>query len=279
MFPLGPATMYWWWKIGDLFMEDGHWEEGWRNTSMTYASSSPLPHCPLQDKLVVTLRDKARQVIWMVLLLGYTLSICAAIVKTHAVGRRLVLLVTPAVLLLAFTCPVTSPLLQNSSALGALTATLVLIFEVACVVELLYVKPFGPAAALVTIILRLGTALALFHLKPGSSMASLPLLPHFGLAALAVFLLIVAYYFKTSPKREENQCSNTVIQRPLGLATRTSLPQATETLVMEQTLNVLRRDQKKNPSSTKKGYFQDQPVILRRSTRIRRPVERFDPSS
>ncbi|XP_054934382.2 uncharacterized protein [Dermacentor andersoni] len=193
--------MYWWWKTGAQSMEDRHWEDGWRNTSMIYASTGPLQHCPFQDKLVVALRDKARQVTWMVLLLGYTLSIGAVVVKAHAVGRRLVLVITPAVLLLALTRPVTSPLLQNSSALGALTATLVLIFEVACVVELLYVKPFGPAAALVSTILRLGIALALFYLKPGSSMASVRLLPHFGFTALTIFLLIVVYYFKTSPNR------------------------------------------------------------------------------
>lgn len=259
-------------------MESRNLEDGWRNTTTICTSTGRLQCCPLQDKLEVTLPDSVRQVSWMMLLLGCMLSISTDGVKEHTAGRRLVLQITPAVLLLAATCPVTSPLLQSSSAQAALIASLVAIFEVACVVELLHVKPFGLAAAVIGATLRLGTALALFLFKPASSEASLWLLPPIGFLAPTIFLIIVVFCFKASLYRNEYRCSRPVFEWSLGLATRTPLPQAPATLAIDQTSNLLRRQQQMNPSSTTKKHFQYELVKLRRSTRVRRPVDRYDPS-
>lgn len=252
------------------------WEDSSWNIGALGGFTDYLRHFQLQDEILHAPRGISKQVIWKTLLLGYALAITTARITAVTLSRRRVILTA---VLLAITYPATSSHLQSLSSQTLYVAILVSILEVTCVARLLSLKPFGPVAAATGALLRLVTALAPPVIKQSASVSLRWQLPNVCLLAPAVFLLLFVYVMTKSHCREEKNCSSTIVQRPGCPSTTPFSPKPLVEADKEKTPRGLPRELHKKRCSTSKTKAQPQDANLRRSTRIRRPVDRFHPSS
>ncbi|KAL3234127.1 hypothetical protein MRX96_048394 [Rhipicephalus microplus] len=235
-----------------------------------------LQHFQLQDEILHARRANSKQAVWKALLLGYAVVIIAARLTAPSLRRRHVI---PAALLLAIMIPLTNPYLQSLSSLTLFMAIVVAILEVTCVVRLLSLKPFGPVAAAIGALLRLMTALAPLFFKHSVLVNSGSQLTSLGLLAPAAFLLLFVYVMDTSEFSEGKNCSNATVDDVTCPSTVTFTPSSTVEADVKQTPGAPFGERRRNHCLNVTRMLQREERFLRRSMRLRRTVDRFNPSA